>query len=229
MLIADIILFFVLISLPFIWFNYHYQKSTYKKETQNSLIKVLKNTGLLGEYFTTKMLDKIPGYHKVLLNAYIPTDDNNRTEIDIIFLHETGVYVLESKNYSGWIYGREQDKTWTQTFKNGKKFHFYNPIKQNKGHIKALKNYLEQIAEESFKSFIIFSERCTLKNITVDSPDIRVLNRQQLVEFMKKEIQSSPMIFTKKQIDDMYRQLKPCCRVADDIKQSHIQRVHRLK
>ena len=63
----------------------------------------------------------------------MPRDDGETTEIDVLMLHTSGIYVFESKNYSGWIFGDEKSKTWTQTLPNGRgrraqKERFLNPI-----------------------------------------------------------------------------------------------------
>lgn len=112
--------------------------STYKEETGKGIFSAVSNKGSYGEFLSYKKLSTLPGYHKVLFNIYLPNGKGQTTEIDVIFLHETGVYVIESKNYSGWIFGNEKDMNWMQTFPNGKKYPFYNPIKQNAGHIRAL-------------------------------------------------------------------------------------------
>ena len=77
-------------------------------------------------------------YFKILNNLYLSTK-NSSTEIDVVTIHETGIYVFESKNFSGWIYGGYKQKEWTQKLEHFQN-HFYNPIWQNKGHISALKN-----------------------------------------------------------------------------------------
>jgi hypothetical protein len=59
--------------------------------------------------------------------------DGSTTEIDLIMIDETGIYVFESKNYSGWIFGDEKRKNWVQTLENRQKNYFYNPIWQNGG------------------------------------------------------------------------------------------------
>lgn len=64
----------------------------------------------------------------------------------ILLINNHGVFVFESKNYSGWIFGNERSKTWTQTLPQGKgkshKEHFLNPIMQNKLHIKWIKSLI---------------------------------------------------------------------------------------
>lgn len=80
----------------------------------------------MGEYSTYCLLDKLEGYKKFLFNCYIPKGDGTTTEVDVIMIHETGIYVIESKNYNGCIFGREDAYEWTQTlprrYKTAKKF-----------------------------------------------------------------------------------------------------------
>lgn len=206
---------------------YQFSKSVYKKETGNRYLPTITDKGLNGEYQTSNVLQKTKGYHKTILNCYLPNGKGKMTEIDLVFLHQTGVYVLESKNYSGWIFGREEDKNWTQTFPNGKKQSFYNPIKQNRTHVNALRNFLNTPQPEHFKSLIIFSERCELKKITVESNGVHVIKRNSLSSLMKTLLKKRAVIFTKEEIDHMYDALKLYSQVGDEVKQDHIDRLKR--
>ena len=47
---------------------------------------------------------------KILRNVYIPKDNGETTEIDIVYITQKGIFVIESKNYSGWIFGNEKDQ-----------------------------------------------------------------------------------------------------------------------
>lgn len=120
--------------------------------------------GEFGEYLITYALENnnIGGYLKVLKNLYIPIGYGKTTEIDVVMIHRKGIFVFESKNYSGWIFGSRNDRYWTQSLKGGQKNRFYNPILQNQTHINALSRILK-IDSDKFISMIIFSERCTLK------------------------------------------------------------------
>ena len=51
--------------------------------------------------------------------------------------------------------------------KNGQKNSFYNPILQNRTHIKALSNILGKPLSD-FTSYVVFSERCSLKKVPED-------------------------------------------------------------
>lgn len=119
--------------------------------------------GTFGEYLLVQALKEMPGEKRILTNCYIPKEDGTTTELDIVMIHETGIYVIESKNYSGWVFGTDTDTNWTLTYPNGQKYQFYNPIMQNVNHIKHLKNL---IGDDLFYfSFVVFGKNCELKNI----------------------------------------------------------------
>lgn len=53
-------------------------------------------------------------------------------QIDCVAINQQGIFVFESKDYSGYIYGDGLHKSWTQVLNYGKTKHqFYNPIRQN--------------------------------------------------------------------------------------------------
>ena len=137
--------------------------------------------GQYGEYLTEYALthDNVSGDLVVLKNVYVPTG-NKTTEIDMLMIHEKGIYVIESKNYSGWIFGDYNQLNWTQSFPNGEKHKFYNPIKQNRTHIKALAEYLGKSVSE-FMSYIVFSERCTLKKVPPDTSGVIIVRRPHML------------------------------------------------
>ena len=97
---------------------------------------------------------------KILRNLYVPKDNGETTEIDVLFICPKGILVIESKNYSGWIFGNEDDAQWTATLPNGDRNRFYNPIKQNQIHIKWLLNFMGMHTPKyQIYSVIAFSER----------------------------------------------------------------------
>ncbi len=120
---------------------------------------------------------------KFLSNIYVPKANGGTAEIDLVLIHPKGLFVFESKNYSGWIFGNERHQNWTQTFPknwNGKghKQQFYNPILQNSNHIKHLKHHIEKSIP--VWSIIVFSDECELKDITVSSKNVRVVQCRQV-------------------------------------------------
>ena len=55
------------------------------------------------------------------INCYIPNRSGDKIEIDMIMLCQKGIYVIENRNYSGWIFGDEKSKNWCEILK-GKYF-----------------------------------------------------------------------------------------------------------
>ena len=216
------ILVFALLLLP----KYlTYQKSSYKIESGNSFFKTLFDKGNYGEFLTFSYLEKLKDYHKIMTNLYIPKEDGTTTEVDLLMISEKGIFVFESKNYSGWIFGDEKNKTWTQSLPNKQKNRFFNPIWQNVGHINAVKRALGLSDESLFRSYIIFSERCTLKKITVNSPTVKVIKRNNLLRTIKKDLESSQPILSKAEVDNFYLKLKPYACVEDAVKKAHVEGV----
>jgi hypothetical protein len=79
---------------------------------------------------------------------------NGTTQIDHIFVSRFGLFVVETKNYSGWIFGDEHQPMWTQKiFKKTSKFQ--NPLRQNYKHVKALETLLN-LSSEKIHSVIVF-------------------------------------------------------------------------
>ena len=100
-------------------------------------------------------------YHR-LNNITLPLANDGSTQIDHIIVSVYGIFVIETKNYKGWIYGSEKQRQWTQAFPNGRKYKFQNPLRQNYLHIKTLADLLELDASY-FHSMIAFIGECELK------------------------------------------------------------------
>jgi hypothetical protein len=121
------------------------------------LIKTIINSpklkGFIGEWIVKRRLKKLPPEYHVLHNILLPNDENT-SQIDHIVVSPYGIFSIETKNYQGWIYGKESQYQWTQVFGRNK-FKFYNPIIQNKSHIKALNNIIK---ENVIHSMIVFTD-----------------------------------------------------------------------
>lgn len=119
----------------------------------------------------------------VYKNMYIKRKNGRLTEMDIIAVHQTGIYVFECKNYSGWIFGNGKNRAWLQTFKNGDKYKFYNPIFQNEIHINAVKKLLNNYKIPYF-SIIVFGNQCELKNIVYNQENTYIIYQDNLKYIM---------------------------------------------
>ncbi|MBO8159680.1 nuclease-related domain-containing protein [Thermosyntropha sp.] len=207
-----------------------YRNSAYQKETGNGFWTTVLDKGRYGEFLSFVYLEKLPDHKKILANVYLPKEGKEETtEIDLIMIAETGIYVIESKNYSGFIYGNEKNKYWLQVLGKSQKNRFFNPIWQNKAHISALKNTLPDIQDEAYISYIVFSERCTLKDIKFFSSNVEVVPRQLLRKRVAENMKKRPTYFTVEQIDEIYSVLKRFSRVDAAVKEKHIADIEKKK
>ena len=217
----------IIIVILFIFLMRKYNKGEYKLMSGNSYIKTLLNKGFRGEYMCYKTLKKIESYQRILVNVYLPIDKNKTTEIDLIYICNTGINVLESKNYGGWIFGDENSQNWTQTFKNGSRKSFLNPIRQNKNHIKHLKSYLSNYEDHYFSSIIVFGQECKLKRIELKSKNSIVTKRWKLFKTLKNKSKHSAISLSNYEVDEIYVKLKQFSYASEEIKSKHISNLKR--
>jgi len=180
------------------------------------------NAGHFGEYLTEYAINNnnLQGYLKTINNLYIPHKGKS-TEIDVLMIHEKGLFVFESKNYSGWIFGSVDQQKWTQCFPNKEKHQFYNPILQNRTHINAIAVYLN-LPIEDFSSFIVFSEHCELKRIPENSDNFTILKRDKLLKNIRQVLDNRAIRYTKEQVDSFAQKLETTSSADDQKKQEHI-------
>ena len=201
-----------------------YLRTTYFRITKTLRIQLRSDKGKFGEYLIWQRLKTLEKDGvKFLFNAYLPRDKGRTTEIDVLMLAPQGIFVFESKNYSGWIFGSEKSHYWTQTLPAGRnkshKEHFLNPIHQNALHIRCLKELLG--SEEAFRSIIVFSDRCELKKLQVDmSGTIQIIKLANLPNIVCSINWGTPL--TMERIAELYEKLLPYTRVSKDVKAQHV-------
>lgn len=211
-----------------------YQQTSYFQSTHIPYRTMLKDTGRVGEYYTYLELKEFEQKGaKLLYNVYLPKVNGETTEIDLMMISANGIFVFESKNYSGWIFGNESGKTWTQTLTKGRgkgsqKEHFLNPIIQNKGHIAALKRVIGD--DMPIYSIVVFSERCELKDVSFKSDGVTVIKRNQTKSAVNSFVAlHEPFNATQSEIDRIYNTLFSYSQVDESVKQQHIENINRNK
>lgn len=151
--------------------------------------KNIKNNikGTVGETkINLKLSVFLPAGYLILNNVTIPNGDRF-SQIDHIVVSKSGIFVIETKNYSGWIHGQENSQNWTQSFYNSKN-QFYNPIKQNKTHIAVIKSILSEAfpnAKLKFHSIIVFTGEAELKNVYTKTPVIHLKDINKEIKKIK--------------------------------------------
>lgn len=104
----------------------------------------------------------------MIFNDVVFENNGKKSQIDHIVVSDYGIFVIETKNYKGAIYGAGNKTYWTQ-YLGKKNFKFYNPVKQNQGHIYALEHILKGLMPLEFISIVVFTERAKLK-VAVNTP-----------------------------------------------------------
>ncbi|MBZ9611328.1 nuclease-related domain-containing protein [Rheinheimera maricola] len=121
--------------------------------------------GALGEWALHRVLEsELPTSYQHYRNLVIPAEKGDFTEVDHLVLSPFGIFVIEVKNYRGWIFGSERQPQWTvQRFRS--KHRFMNPLHQNYKHTEAVKQLLGLNGEDgdSVHSIVAFSLRAQFK------------------------------------------------------------------
>ena len=145
-----------------------------------------KSIGNLGERRVAKMLSKLPADYKVYNNVIIPSYSGT-SQIDHLVISKYGIFVIETKNYSGVIYGNENSEYWKQCFYRTK-FEMVNPVRQNHNHVMALKKVFSGLPEIPIHSIIAF----------VGSADLNI------------DVYSAHIVFGSELLDKIMLLSKPC-------------------
>ena len=158
-----------------------------------------KKLGEIGENYINYILERIPGENYIINDLIIKDQTGKTTQIDHIVINTNGVFVIETKNYAGRIYGNDLQQEWIQVLNYGKSKHqFYNPVKQNASHIYKLKEITG--TKLPIKSIVVFVQ---------DNIDYIESKNVYTTEQMKNQIRTrlqEPI--TLEQIKELYNQLK---------------------
>lgn len=186
-----------------------------------SILKLFlpKIKGYFGEKSVAFFLSRLdPEKYKVINNIMLQICGRT-TQIDHVVVSNYGIFVIETKNYQGWIMGNEYDDNWTQVIYKRKE-KLQNPIKQNYGHIQALKEVLsEQYPDINYISIVAFTTKADLK-VKTTTDVVYTVNLPRTIRKYTAETTSDSV---KKQI---YSQL---CSLNIDNKEnrkSHVQAIH---
>ena len=167
-----------------------------------------------GRYSEKLIRDKISELPEeyIILNDLLFESNGRSTQIDHVVVSPYGVFVIETKGYKGWILGGENSEYWTQAIYKSK-FQFYNPIKQNEGHIRFLRHLLRCSVNIPFIPIVVFNDAAELKvkitnstvinrcNLTwaISQHKIPVLDKTT-IDWIVKTIQQNHIVANKKDL-----------------------------
>lgn len=160
-------------------------------------LRNVESKGKRGEEHVANVLAGLDGK---TLNNYIILDSFGKShQIDHIFVSSRGVFVIETKNYSGLIFGTQNQNQWTQMLGYGKTVNrFYNPVKQNETHVKMVEGILR------FKYIPIYS--CV---VFVDG-DLERVEADDVfpLDELQSFIEEKPVKLDASQVDMIYNKLE---------------------
>jgi len=119
----------------------------------------------------------------------------------------------------------EKNKYWTQVRNSKSKKQFFNPIWQNKTHIKALKEVTKIQDDNFYVSYIVFGDTCTLKMVNTTSKDMKLLYLCEVVRELKSATANRMKVMTSVQVDELYLKLQAYSRANEETKNAHIQAI----
>ncbi len=152
-------------------------------------LKLIPSTGTRGEYIIAKELKRLNTNEYYVLNDVMIQTQYGSSQIDHVVISVYGIFVIETKNYKGWIHGNEKSTFWNQTVYS-KKYQFRNPVKQNWSHIYALKEIISLVNQKfiPYYPIVVFVGTARLVNVNVKTP---VIYKHQLIQTIKDEQNTS--------------------------------------
>jgi len=102
-----------------------------------------------------------PHYH--LMNHVTLNLHDGTTQVDHILISRFGVFVIETKDYKGWIFTNAKNAGWTQVLFY-RRFKFQNPIFQNFRHVRAVQGLLDFLPPGAIKSVFVFTGEAEFKS-----------------------------------------------------------------
>ena len=104
--------------------------------------------------------------YRVLTDLILPVAGGT-TQIDHLVLSRFGIFVIETKNMSGWVFGSADRAKWTQVQKRSKR-QFQNPLRQNYAHVKAVQEILK-VDPKNLYNFVVFTGAAEPKTAMPDN------------------------------------------------------------
>lgn len=174
--------------------------------------------GFFGEKAVAIFLSRLnPLEYKVINNIMLQVDGKT-SQIDHVVVSNYGIFVIETKNYKGWILGNEYDDYWTQIiFKRKEKLR--NPIKQNFGHIRALEEHLKEFIGVKSISIVVFTTKADLK-VKTQTDVVYTVN---LLKTIKKN--STIQLISDTDKEKIYSKLLALNVDSKDNRKAHIQSI----
>ncbi|MAM61425.1 NERD domain-containing protein [Maritimibacter sp. UBA3975] len=180
--------------------------------------------GAAGEARVERVLGRsLPAdeYHS-LRDITLPTIRGGTTQIDHVVVSRYGVFVVETKNMAGWIFGGPNQARWTQTLHRHKQ-QFQNPLRQNYKHVKVLQDLLG-LRENQIFNVVAFVGDAIPKT---PMPRNVVWSERQLAQFINSQ---RVAVLEGAEVNSIKRRIREAALKSNrSTRQAHIQNVKAAK
>lgn len=150
--------------------------------------------GQVGEKRVAKAIGSLDPHFYRQMNNVMLKDRFGLTQIDHIVFSPYGIFVVETKNYSGWIFGSANSRKWCQVLPR-ERHYFQNPYRQNYRHIRCL-SAVTGMPERNFIQVVAFMGDCDVKT-RKELPKSFVTGKRELLAYIKlfdKRIIQTPVL-----------------------------------
>ena len=163
-------------------------------------------------------------WYAVFMDCYFAVGKNNVGQADIIAANRNGVFVFESKDYAGWIFGNGAINKWTY-IKYRNKYYFYNPIKQNDSHVNALRRVLGM--DLKYYSIVVFGNEATIKKVENVPNDVCLIEDKKLINILRDIIDVEVDCLTDDEVLEVCRKINSArLPRSDKMVVEHIKKTH---
>ena len=171
--------------------------------------------GRIGEnHIATRLNHELPDDYLTLNDLYLPLPDGTTTQIDHVIVSRYGVFVVETKTYSGWIFASVDSRYWTQILYQARS-RFQNPLHQNYRHICTLAHLLK-LHKQYIHNIVAFDDTCEFKVGMPEGVTYFSMLTRYITSFQK-------VLFTDKQVKQIVHAIKAWQEtVSDNAKESHV-------
>ncbi|MBR1867030.1 MAG: NERD domain-containing protein [Clostridia bacterium] len=193
--------------------------------------------GQIGEEYVISIINNFKYPNEYLLNdLIIPSLTDKTSQIDHLFINKNGIWVIETKNYSGRIYGMHDSANWTEVVehniiryrrgiprvigKRHRKYSFRNPIKQNATHIYNLKKTFD-LKGVDVKGLVVFSD-ADISGVSAQN----VCNLNQMMNYLHNTDEGK---LSEKQVKDFFDKFSSYKQNNDISLNTHIENIHKIQ
>lgn len=206
----------LILVLIYLYRNHLYNKLDRNKLSHSSYYDVTYGGERKCSGDVLRILRDVGGYKKLLVNwRYL--ENGEAFAADIIMIHETGIYVVEAKDYQGWISGNPEEEYWVQTLCASQltsyKNYFYNPLLKNEACIARLQKELPDMKWLPYFSLAVFGNSCELENAGLSDNTSKIILARQLSYTIYGMVRSARKFLAPQVIDEIYDRLSVSTKV----------------